>query len=53
LLCGVEVELIAAGGVDGTEGACWVALLGSEEQKCAAEKIYTAIANETPFRLSR
>ena len=51
LLCGVEAELIAAGGVDGTEGACWIAVSGSDAQEQLAEKIYASIANEPAFRL--
>ncbi|MCL2358790.1 MAG: hypothetical protein LBH74_00500 [Nitrososphaerota archaeon] len=51
LLCGAEAELIAAGGVDGAEGACWIAISGSENQEHMAEQIYTSIANEPPFTL--
>jgi len=51
LLCGVEAELIAAGGVDGAEGACWIAVSGSDAQEQLAEKIYASIANEPAFRL--
>jgi hypothetical protein len=51
LLCGVEAELIAAGGINGAEGACWIAISGSAEQEQAAEKIYASIANEAHFSL--
>ncbi|MDR1992482.1 MAG: hypothetical protein LBQ98_03140 [Nitrososphaerota archaeon] len=51
LLCGVDAELIAAGGVNGAEGACWIAVSGSIDQEQAAKKIYTKIANESSFTL--
>jgi len=51
LLCGIEAELIASGGVDGAEGACWIAVSGSDAQEQLAEKIYVSIANEPAFRL--
>ncbi|MDR0373193.1 MAG: hypothetical protein LBI79_06525 [Nitrososphaerota archaeon] len=51
LLCGVEADLIAAGGVNGAEGACWIAVSGSIEQEQTAEKIYAAIADQNPFTL--
>jgi hypothetical protein len=51
LLCGVEVELVAAGGVNGAEGACWIAVWGSAEQEETAEKAYASVADEPVFTL--
>jgi hypothetical protein len=51
LLCGVEAELVAAGGVFGAEGACWIAISGTKEQEQAATQVYASIADEPPFTL--
>ena len=48
-LTGAEVELIAAGGVCGAEGACLIAVTGSEEQEAFAEQVIASIANEPAF----
>jgi hypothetical protein len=48
-LTGAEVELIAAGGVCGAEGSCWITVNGSEEQEEFAEQIITSMADEPPF----
>jgi hypothetical protein len=48
-LTGAEVDLIAAGGVCGAEGACWIAVNGSEEQEEFAEQIITSVADEPQF----
>ena len=48
-LTGAEVELIAAGGVCGAEGSCWIAVNGSEEQEEFAEHIIASVANEPQF----
>ncbi len=48
-LTGAEVELIAAGGVCGAEGACWIAVTGEEEQEEFAEQIIASVADEPPF----
>ncbi len=49
VLTGAEVELIAAGGVCGAEGACWIAVTGEEEQEELAEQIIASVADEPPF----
>jgi len=49
VLTGAEVELIAAGGVCGAEGACWIVVNGEEEQEEFAEQIIASVAAETPF----
>ena len=49
VLTGAEVELIAAGGVCGAEGACWIAVTGEEEQEEFAEQIIASVADESPF----
>jgi hypothetical protein len=49
VLTGAEVELIAAGGVCGAEGACWIAVTGEEEQEEFAEQIVASVADEPPI----
>ncbi len=49
MLCGVEAELIAAGGVNGAEGACWLAVWGTKEQEEKAEAIVASVASEPVF----
>ena len=48
-LTAADVELIAAGGVCGAEGSCWIAVTGNEEQEEFAEKILASLADEPPF----
>jgi hypothetical protein len=48
-LTGAEVELIAAGGVCGAEGSCWITVEGSEEQEEFAEQIIASVADEPQF----
>ena len=48
-LTATEVELIAAGGVCGAEGGCWISVTGEPEQEAFAEQVLTAIADEPPF----
>ena len=48
-LTAAEVELIAAGGVCGAEGGCWISVTGEPEQEAFAEQVLTAIADEPPF----
>ena len=48
-LTGAKVELIAAGGVCGAEGSCWLAVTGTKEQEDSAEKIFASVAFEKPF----
>jgi hypothetical protein len=49
VLTGAEVELIAAGGVCGAEGSCWISVNGSEEQEEFAEQIIASVADEPQF----
>ena len=51
LLCGVEAMLIAAGGVNGAEGAVWLAASGTKEQEEKAEAIVASVAAEPAFTL--
>ena len=51
LLCGVEAELIAAGGVNGAEGAIWLVASGTKEQEEKAEAIVASVASEPAFTL--
>ncbi len=48
-LTAANVELIAAGGVCGAEGACWISVTGEEEQEEFAEQIIASVADEPPF----
>ncbi|WP_156496379.1 hypothetical protein [Clostridium coskatii] len=32
MLTGISAELVAAGGICGAEGSCWMAITGTEEQ---------------------
>ena len=48
-LTAAEVELIAAGGVCGAEGGCWIAVTGEPEQEAFAEQVLVALAHEPPF----
>ena len=48
-LTGAEVELIAAGGVCGAEGSCWIVVTGEEEQEAFAEQVVASVADEPPF----
>lgn len=50
-LTGATAEVIAAGGVCGAEGCCWLAISGSEEQEAAAEKLVASVASEPAFSL--
>jgi hypothetical protein len=52
-LTGAEVELIAAGGVCGAEGSCWIAVTGTEEQEEFAEEIIASINCEPAFSLEK
>ena len=51
LLTGVTAEVIAAGGVCGAEGSCWLALSGTKEQEEAAEMLLASVACEPLFNL--
>jgi hypothetical protein len=48
-LTAANVELIAAGGVCGAEGGCWIAVTGEKEQEEFAEQIVASVADEPPF----
>jgi hypothetical protein len=48
-LTAANVELIAAGGVCGAEGGCWIVITGEKEQEEFAEQIVASVANEPPF----
>lgn len=50
-LSGATAELIAAGGVCGAEGSCWLMISGSKAQEEAAQKIIDLVADAAPFEL--
>ena len=49
LLSGADAELVAAGGVYGAEGSCWIAVSGTTDQEALAEKAFASVANEPVF----
>jgi hypothetical protein len=50
-LTGATAEILAAGGVRGAEGSCWLAVTGTKAQEEAAEELLSSIAAEPPFNL--
>jgi hypothetical protein len=48
-LTAAEVTLIAAGGVCGAEGGCWIAVTGEPEQEEFAEQVVASVAGEAQF----
>jgi len=48
-LTAAEVDLIAAGGVCGAEGSCWIAVSGEPEQEEFAAQVVASVADEQPF----
>jgi hypothetical protein len=51
VLTGAEVELIAAGGVCGAEGSCWISVCGSEDQEEFAKQVLASLVDEPPFTI--
>lgn len=49
LISGVEAELVAAGGVCGAEGSCWIAVTGTEEQLSKADELLKLAIQEPNF----
>ncbi|MCW4006339.1 MAG: hypothetical protein NWF04_07080 [Candidatus Bathyarchaeota archaeon] len=52
LLCGATAELIAAGGVCGAEGACWLLILGTKQQEDVAQQLIDSVAATPPFKMA-
>ncbi len=50
-LTAASVKLIAAGGICGAEGGCWIAVTGEKEQEEFAEQIIASVADEPPFSM--
>ena len=50
-LSGATAELVAAGGVCGAEGACWLTISGTKKQEEDAGKIVSQVENQPPFKL--
>ena len=48
-LTAAQVDLIAAGGVCGAEGAVWLAVSGEPEQEEFAAQVVASLADEAPF----
>lgn len=49
LLTGAKAELIAAGGILGAEGSCWITITGNDHQLSLASEILAEITHEPPF----
>lgn len=46
MLTEISAELVAAGGMCGAEGSCWMAITGTEEQLHIASDIINSVINE-------
>ena len=51
ILSGCQAELIAAGGVCGAEGGCWIAVTGADDQVSKAADILRSVTAEPPFQV--
>jgi hypothetical protein len=51
LMTGAEAEITAAGGVGGAEGAVWITVEGSGEEKHRAEELLQMVSGEREFSL--
>jgi hypothetical protein len=51
-LSGATAELIAAGGVCGAEGSCWLLISGTKKQEEDAQKLVSQVENEPPFKMA-
>ena len=51
LMTGAEAEIIAAGGIDGAEGAVWLTVVGSGEEMHRAEELLQMVSGEREFSL--
>jgi hypothetical protein len=49
LLSGADAELVAAGGVCGAEGSCWIAVSGEKDAVEKAGSAISAVSGEPPF----
>jgi hypothetical protein len=49
IITGAECELVAAGGVCGAEGSCWIAVTGTAKQLGRAEDVIGSVRSEQPF----
>ena len=49
VLTGASAELVAAGGILGGEGGCWLAFTGSEDQLHTASELMQSVVSEPPF----
>jgi hypothetical protein len=51
LLTGADTQLMAAGGVCGAEGSCWLLVAGTKEQENSAAKLFAVVTDEPAFGL--
>lgn len=49
IMTGADAELVAAGGVCGAEGSCWIAVSGNKEQLDKADEIVKSVIKEPNF----
>ncbi|NLC68897.1 MAG: hypothetical protein GX754_09020 [Clostridiaceae bacterium] len=49
IITGADAELVAAGGVCGAEGSCWVAATGNEEELDKADELMKSVIAEPNF----
>jgi hypothetical protein len=51
MLTGAHTELVAAGGIGGAEGACWLSVSGTPEQIEQADSLLKPVSKEPPFSI--
>lgn len=51
IMTGASARLVAAGGICGAEGSCYIAVSGSDEQVSKASEIIESVEHEPPFSL--
>jgi hypothetical protein len=52
LLCGVQTELIAGGGVAGAEGSVWLGITGDDSSVEKAKTLLKSVSSENPFEFN-
>jgi len=51
ILTGAKAELVAAGGICGAEGSCYLAVTGNDEQLRKVDEIISAVSREPAFSM--
>jgi hypothetical protein len=52
MMTGATAEVVAAGGICGAEGACWLIISGSKKQEEEAKLLVSEVENEPPFKMA-